>query len=98
MHVETSFVRNLGGLMSPAAALAVPGQSGKLEKRSPAGRHEELDGCIVPRNLEQSRVTSAAEMVEGRRPVEGRARYDACPGHRAGIGMSPQSRVHGSVL
>ncbi len=39
-----------------------------------------------------------AETVEGRRPVEGRARYDACPGHRAGIGMSPQSRAHGSEL
>lgn len=39
-----------------------------------------------------------AETVEGRRLVEGRARYDACPGHRAGIGMSPQSRAHGSEL
>ncbi len=35
MHVETSFVRNLGGLMPPAAATAVPGQSGKLEGAKP---------------------------------------------------------------
>ncbi len=35
MRVETSFVRNLGGLMSPAAAMAVPGQSGKLEGAKP---------------------------------------------------------------
>ena len=32
MHVETSFVRNLGGLMSPAAAMAVAGLSGKLHR------------------------------------------------------------------
>jgi hypothetical protein len=33
-----------------------------------------------------------------RRSVEGRARRDACPGHRAGIGMSPKLRAHGSEL
>jgi hypothetical protein len=35
MHVETSFVRNLGGLMSPAAAVVVPGQSGKFRRAKP---------------------------------------------------------------
>ncbi len=35
MRVEKSFVRNLGGLMPPAAAIAVPGQSGKLDGAKP---------------------------------------------------------------
>ncbi len=36
--------------------------------------------------------------MEGRRSVEGRARRYACPGHRAGTGMSPQPRAHGSEM
>ncbi len=39
-----------------------------------------------------------AETVEGRRSVEGRAHRYACPGHRAGIVMSPKLRAHGSEL
>ena len=34
-------------------------------------------------------------MVEGRRPVEGKVSGDACPGHRAGIDMSPKLRANG---
>ena len=41
---------------------------------------------------------SGAESVEGRRPVEGRARANACPGHRAGPGMSPTASAHGPEL
>jgi hypothetical protein len=33
-------------------------------------------------------LPSAAEMVEGRRPIEGKVSSAACPGHRAGLGMS----------
>ena len=32
MHVETSFVRNLGGLMSPVAVMADAGLPGKLHR------------------------------------------------------------------
>ena len=32
MHVETSFVRNLGGLMPPAAATSGPGPVGEARK------------------------------------------------------------------
>ncbi len=32
MHVETSFVRNLGGLMSPAAAMSGPGPVGEARR------------------------------------------------------------------
>ena len=82
--------RNLGDLRPPAAALAVPGRFGKARSRSRTGRSEESDGCIVPM---KPRTTSAdglmAESVEGR--VEGRARANACSGHRAGIRMSPDS-------
>src|SRR4051794_21730536 len=37
-----------------------------------------------------------AESVEGK--VEGRARANACPGHSAGIRMSPTARAHGPEL
>ncbi len=49
MHVETSFVRNLGGLMPPAAAKRSRASGGSSKERSPAGRYEESDDCIVPR-------------------------------------------------
>ncbi len=49
MHVETSFVRNLGGLMSPAAAKRSRASRGSSIERSPAGRYGESDDCIVPR-------------------------------------------------
>ena len=38
---------------------------------------------------------SAAERVEGRRPVGGKASSDACPGLRAGPGMSLKRRAYG---
>ena len=80
--------RNLGDLMPPAVATAIPGRFGKARSRSRIGRYEESDGCRVPM---KPRTTPAdrlvAESVEGR--VEGRARANACPGHRAGTGMSP---------
>src|SRR4051794_15421759 len=38
------------------------------------------------------------ESVEGRRPVEGRAKANACSGHSAGTGMSPTARAHGPDL
>src|SRR3954470_2994756 len=83
----------------PAAALAVPGRFGKARSRSRIGKLEESDGCRVPM---KPRTTSAdrlmTESVEGRRPVEGRARANACPGHRAGPGMSPTACTHGPEL
>ena len=82
--------RNLGDLRLPAAAKAVPGRFGKARSRSRIGRSEESDGCIVPAKPRTTPADrSGAESVEGRRPVEGRARANACPGHRAGIRMSP---------
>ena len=91
--------RNLGDLMPPAVATAIPGHDRKSYGRRCRGRHEESDGCIVPM---KPRTTPAdrlvAESVEGRRPVGGRARANACPGHRAGIRMSPTARAHGPEL
>src|SRR5271165_1557479 len=40
---------------------------------------------VKPRTKPTS--TSVAEMVEGRRPAEGKASSNACPGRRAGLGM-----------
>ncbi len=91
--------RNLGDLMLPAVATAIPGHDRKSYGRRCRGRYEESDGCIVPM---KPRTTPAdrlvAESVEGRRPVEGRARANACSGPRAGIGMSPTASAHGPEL
>ena len=80
--------RNLGDLMPPAVATAIPGHDRKSYGRRCRGRYEESDGCIVPM---KPRTTSAdglmTESVEGR--VEGRVKVNACPGHSAGTGMSP---------
>jgi hypothetical protein len=61
--------------MLPAVATAIPGHDRKSYGRRCRGRHEESDGCIVPvkpRTTHADRLV--AESVEGRRPVEGRAR------------------------
>src|SRR3954452_6597457 len=85
--------------MPPAVATAIPGRFGKVRSRSRVGRFEESDGCIVPM---KPRTTPAdglvAESVEGRRPVEGRAKANACSGHRAGTRMSPTACTHGPEL
>ena len=82
--------RNLGDLMPPAVATAIPGHDRKSYGRRRRGRYEESDGRRVPM---KPRTTSAdgpmTESVEGRRPVEGRVKANACPGHSAGPGMSP---------
>jgi hypothetical protein len=39
---------------------------------------------------------SAAETVEGRRSAGGKVSGNACPGHRAELGMSPKRRAYGS--
>jgi len=71
---------------------AGPGRSG--ERRRPGWR-EGSDGCVVPRKPRTKPTRSVAESVEGRRPVGGKVRRDACPGHSAGFGMSPERRVYG---
>ncbi len=91
--------RNLGDLRPLAAARAVPGRFGKARSRSRTGRSEESDGCRVPMKPRTTPVDRlVAESVEGRRPVEGRVKANACPGHRAGTGMSPTARAHGPEL
>ena len=91
--------RNLGDLMPPAVATAIPGHVRKSYGRRCRGRYEESDGCIVPMKPRTTPADgSGAESVEGRRPVEGRARANACPGHRAGIRMFPTARAHGPEL
>ena len=41
---------------------------------------------------------SAAETVEGRRPVEGKASRDTCPELRVGTGMTSKQRACGSEV
>jgi hypothetical protein len=88
--------RNLGDLLPPTAAPAVVGWVGKLARASPirkAGGVGRLHSTEEASN--KADHTSAAESVEGRRPVEGKARSNACPGHSAGPGMSLKLRACG---
>ena len=83
--------RNLGDLVSPAAAMAVPGRDGKSRRRSRRGKVGgvgRLHSTDEASNKADRRAV--AERVEGRRPVGGRASCNACPGHSAGSGMSPR--------
>jgi hypothetical protein len=64
--------RNLGDLRPPAAAVAVPGLGGKLDRAEPlrkAGGVGRLRSTDEASN--KADPGSAAEMVEGRRPVGG---------------------------
>ena len=89
--------RNLGDLISPAAAKAAAGHDGKSRRRSRRGRGEESDGCVVPVKPRTKPVDgSAAETVEGRRSARGKVSSDACPGLRAGPGMTLKRRAYGS--
>jgi hypothetical protein len=88
--------RNLGDLRPPAAAVAVPGLGGKLDWAEPlrkAGGVGRLRSTDEASN--KAGPGSAAETVEGRRPVGGKASRDACPGPSAGTGMSPRRRACG---
>src|SRR5215213_6358437 len=71
---------------------AGPGRSG--ERRRPGWR-EGSDGCVVPRKPRTKPTRSVAESVEGRRPVGGKARRDACPGHSAGFGKAARRDLWG---
>jgi hypothetical protein len=88
--------RNLGDLRPPATAVAVPGLGGKLDRAEPlrkAGGVGRLRSTDEASN--KADPGSAAEMVEGRRPVGGKASRGACPGPSAGTGMSPRRRACG---
>ena len=85
--------RNLGDLLPPTAAA---GRVGKLARASPIRK---AGGVGRLRSTEEASnkagPTSAAESVEGRRPVGGKASGNACPGHSAGPGMSLKLRACG---
>jgi len=65
------------------------GHDGKSEDTSCQGRCEESDSCIVPRKLANKYGDSKpqAELVEGRRLVEGKANCNACSGLCTEISM-----------
>ena len=84
--------RNLGDLGPPAAATAVPGRGGKLNRATPPRKARGVGRLHstgeASNNADHN--TSAAESVEGRRPVEGKTNRSACSGRSAGTGMSPK--------
>src|SRR5664279_4262985 len=89
--------RNLGDLNSPAAATAAAGHDGKSRRRSRRGRAEESDDRVVPVKPRTKPIRGAvAETVEGRRSAGGKASSNACPGFRAGSGVSLKLLTYGS--
>ena len=91
--------RNLGDLISPAAAKAAAGHDGKSRRRSRRGRGEESDDRVVPVKPRTKPIRgSVAETAEGRRSAEGKATSSACPGLCAGFGMSPKLGAYGSEV
>ena len=77
--------RNLGDLVWPAVACCDPGPRQEVEEtklsknRRGVGRLHTADEA-----LEQGRLTSVAEMAEGRRPVGRKANSNACSELSAG--------------
>ena len=91
--------RNLGDLWPPTTTLVAAGLGGKPDRAKPrrqAGGVGRLHSTEEASN--KAGRGSAAETVEGRRPVEGKASRDACPGHRAGTGMSLKRQACGPRL
>ncbi len=84
---------NLGDLTLPAITSVDTGRDGKSRRRSRRGRGEEFGRlhttCEASNN---AGLRSAAEMVEGRRPVGGKVSSGACSGLSAGISMSWNSK------
>jgi hypothetical protein len=88
MHVETSFVRNLGDLI-PCPNLG-SGRLGKAASRTPSMHMgEKSDGAIVPMKRSNNGGQPPAEVVEGRVSTKGNSRQAAA--------VRTQSRIAASI-
>ena len=70
MHVETSFVRNLGDLIRARARHAGPVQEGNSRTMN-MHADEKSDGVTVPEKRPNNEGLPSAEVVEGRTPLKG---------------------------
>src|SRR5215475_14695465 len=76
VHVETFFVRNLGGLIH--ARTCVPGRLGKAISRTPSMHvDEKSDEAILPSKRPNRGWRHPAEAVEGRASPKGNSRQAA---------------------
>src|SRR5215468_7012828 len=76
MHVETSFVRNLGALIHVRPY--VPGRLGKARSRTPSMHvNEKSDEVVVPKKRPNKGRQLLAEVVEGRASPKGNSRQTA---------------------
>src|ERR1019366_7687471 len=69
-------------------------------RRWELGPVQTVFATLTPRIVLPRPVTpaeSAAETVEGRRPIGGKVSSDACPGLSTGTGMPPKRRAYGSA-
>ena len=76
MHVETSFVRNLGDLIRARARHAGPVQEGNSRTMN-MHADENSDGVIVPEKRPNKEGLPSAEAVEGRTSPKGNGRETA---------------------
>jgi len=67
--------RNLGDLLLPATAVAVPGRVGKARSRSRSGKQEESDGSILPMKRSNKAVMNGGGGRGGKGP--GREKWSA---------------------
>jgi hypothetical protein len=88
MHVETSFVRNLGDLIH--AQNLGSGRLGKAVSRTPSMHMgEKSDGAIVPMKRPNNGGQPPTEAVEGRASTKGNSRQTAA--------VRTQSRIAASI-
>ncbi len=87
MHVETSFVRNLGGLTRTPTTVGVG--SGREDRTLNMYAGEKSDRAIVPKKRPNNGRQLLAEDVEGRAQPKGNSRQAAA--------VRTQSRVSASI-
>ena len=91
--------RNLGDLVWPAVASAIPGRDRKPKRRSCRGTGEESDGSIVLEKSSNKAVRNGGGEGGGKGPGRrGEVDAEARPGHSAGFGVSQEAPIRGSKL
>jgi hypothetical protein len=76
---------------SPVLLMVGSGREGNADGGNPLMHdHGKSDGLVVPAKPPNKTVLAVAEVVEGRRPVEGNAASETRPGLRAGVSVSSE--------
>src|SRR4051812_42167496 len=91
--------RNLGDLVWPAVAGAIPGRDRKSRRRSCRGTGEESNGSIVLEKPSNKAVRSGGGEGGGKGPSRRkRSMLKHAPGHTAGLAPPQEAPRRGSTL